>query len=330
MKTNKNYFFVGTALQVINAVEYVEKITSKSSNILIVYNTKSTVRKEVEAAINNYKWNRIIYLGSTSVLSIKNQTIKFVLNNLFAFIKLQFISFKKASLIGNDINYFFRYTVKKNQNNKIVYIDDGTATINYKEDNPYKTFKDKKNRLLYQFLGIKTFIIKPTIFFTNYKEILKTKTKSKIIENDYSYLKEVIKNQKESTIIYFIGDPHVERGYLTKETYLNKLRQVKNTFEEKVVYIARLYEDKNKLNEISKIITVLENDVPFEMYMVNQKIKPKILIGYHSSVFFNAHKMFGESLEYYFIKLPNFTNKIHYANVEKLWEKLAVFAKQFK
>lgn len=330
MKINKkNYFFVGTGLQVINSVEYIHNVCEiDTQNILVICNTKMTVRREVESTLNFYNWDKIIYLSPNFLLTIKPKIINFILTNFFSILKIKSLNYSEATIIGNDINYFFRYASKKMNDGNVILIDDGSGSINYKQDSPFQRLNDKKNKFLFILLGIKKYIIKPKMFFTSFAEDLKSIKELNVLENNYLYLKHKVKTYEIKNVIYFIGDPHVERGYINKDEYLLKLSILKEQFETPIIYIPRIFEHKKKLEDISQIIDVQKNIVPFELFIATSAIKPKAIIGYHSSVLFNTYKIFGTAIEYYFIKLPNYTNEIHYSNVKKLWVKLSSFAKE--
>lgn len=327
----KNVFFVVTGLQVINAVECIYGMNKENDyNILVVCNKENTARTEVNSALNLHKWDKIIYLPPTFILNIRITFLKFILNFIFSWIKINTINFKNADLIGNDITIYYRYATKKKGIGQTIFIDDGNGTVNYKEENPYKDFKNIKNKTLFKLLGISKHIIATDVFFTAYPSFISKKENQKVIKNDFSHIKLLKANKGKSDLVYFIGDPHVERGYLSKEKYLKILINVKNLFGENLIYIPRIFEDEDKLAEISRHIKVQRNYMPFELFVASSDKLPKALVAYHSTALFNTNKMFGNSIEYNYIRLPDFTNEIHMNNVKSFWENLDKFATEIQ
>ena len=131
---------------------------------------------------------------------------------------------KGAFIVGNDINPFFRYAVRKIKNpEKVCLIDDGSGSVNYNPNyNPINHYKHIRNKLLYSFLSIKSFKIRTSYFFSTYDSIKKV-FDGEFIKNDFEFLKNKKVQQQPKNCIYFVGDPHVERGYLDEKIYLKIL-----------------------------------------------------------------------------------------------------------
>ena len=331
MTKKKNYFFVVTGLQVINSVEYIHYHQKHNElNILVVCNRASTARFEVNSSIKIYNWDKIIYLPTTNILKIRYNWLRFFLSIFYSFFRLKFINFDNATIIGNDITAYFRYMSKNKKISKIVFIDDGNGTINYTNDNPYRVFKNFKSKFTYKFLNIDKHKIEPHVFFTSYPESIGSMDSKTIIKNEFSYIKSLKSKEKRIDKYYFVGDPHVERGYLSREEYLNVLIKINIHFNNKLVYMPRLFENKSKVQEISQHLEVQYNDVPFELFLATIETKPRALIAFHSTVLFNVNKMFGNSIDYYYTKLPNYTNDEHMKNLETIWNELDEFAIELK
>lgn len=326
-KRNKNYFFVVTGLQVINCVEYIHSNNViKDFNVLIVCNKENTARLEVNSTLKLYDWDKVIYLPPSFILNLKNSSLKFLINLFYSWIRLNVINFKGSSIIGNDITIFFRYITKNKKIKNIVFIDDGNGTINYNSKNPYEEFKGRSNKFIYKFLAIHKHVFFPNIFFTAYPESIKPLSNQKIITNNFAYINNLKKNTVTIEKVYFIGDPHVERGYMSKEEYIEALIVLNNLFDNNLIYVPRIYEGNDKLNEIRNHMQVLKNDTPFENFIVTSEFLPTALVAFHSTVLFNLKKMCGDSLKYYFIKLPHYTNEFHMNNLKTIWSSLEEFA----
>lgn len=329
--SNKNYFFVVTGLQVINCVEYIHATNSHEDvNILIVCNKEKNARFEVNSTIKLYDWDKIIYLPPSFILDLKSTSLKLIFNLMYSWIRLKFINFKSSNIIGNDLTIFFRYVTKHKNLKDVIFIDDGNGTVNYNPQNPFNDFKGRSNKFIYRFLSIDKHVFYPNIFFTAYPDYIKLLPNQKIIINNFSFISNLKKHTNKVNKVYFIGDPHVERGYMTKEQFFDTLKFVNKLFDNNVIYVPRVYEGDEKLNEIKNYMQVLKNDTPFENYIVSSEFLPIALIAFHSTVLFNLNKMCGDSMKYYFIKIPNFTNDVHMNNLTNIWLSLKEFATELQ
>lgn len=333
-KQNKNYFFASTGLQIINAIEYVHHAKlERQKNTLIVYNDDKFVRSEVQSVISYFNWNKIIFLPNTFFLNINNGHIRFLFFSIYNAFRIRLMSFKDTSIIGNDLNPYFRYATKSKGLKEIVFIDDGTGTVHYTGSNPYDTMIGVKARLLYRLLNIRHHKVVPNLFFCafnleNYSP--DPVANQKYIKHSFDYFSSLATNKSKKDVIYFIGDPLVTRGYLTLEKYLFIIEEVKRKFNKEIIYIPRFFEDEEIVNEVSKIVRVQRNDVPFELFIMKSEYLPTGIIGFHSSAIFNVHSIYGSIMEYHFIKMPNFKRQSHRETVAKMWLSMSTFATEFK
>jgi hypothetical protein len=327
-KRNKNYFFVVTGLQVINCVEYIKNYQlDKGYNVLFVCNKKINSRLEVLSLIKNHYFDEVIFMPPTFLLNKKIARYNFVLINLISFFKIFLFKFNEGHLVGNDLNAFYRYACKKSKNVKISFIDDGSGSVNYKAENPFKYFKNYKNKLLYKFLRINNYDILFDQYFTSYGSFFLQKFKYKIVNNNFNYLKNISFSNINDYII-FIGDPHVERGYISEDNYLDILVKIRDMFQKEIIYVPRIFESTKKLKKIEQIMSVQRNDFPIEIYLSSLEKLPNRIITFHSSALFNVRNLFGENIDYHYIKLPNYTNEVHMKNLQKIWNDLASFSKE--
>lgn len=330
----KNYFFVCTGLQVVNAMEYLyhEKLED-SENILVTYFFYKQVYEEVQMIVDQFPWTKIIHIIPPTLLNIKNENLRYIATNLYGNIHIRMLKFSKSTIIGNDLNPYYRFATRSKQLEKIVFIDDGAGSVHYDGNSPYSGY-GIKNKIMYQLLGIKNHIVRPNVFFTSFTldKFLTFKSEDQIIvANSFQYLKSRCEDKKKSDVIFFIGDPLVERGYISFEKYINSIKKVQDQFsDKKLIYIPRLTESKHFLGRLTPYVTIQRNQVPFEIFISSLDYFPYALVGYHSSVHFNVRKMYGDAVKFYFIRLTDFTTETHVKIINKIYDSLSQFATEIQ
>ena len=334
MKNNNkvNYFFVCTGLQLINAIEYIKYAKlDGDKNILITYFYYKNVYEEVKLIIKMYPWTKVLHIISPTLLNIKNEHLRFVATNIVGNFYIRRLSFKKTTIIGNDLNPYFRYATRSKQLKDIVFIDDGAGSTHYDGSSPYLTY-GIKNKIMYRLLGLKSHLVKPLTFFSSFsleRFIDKKDIDQNIIRHSFEYLRSSAKEKQKSKIIFFIGDPLVERGYISLEKYIEAIEFVKNKFSTyEIIYIPRITEGDEVVTKLSSVVKVQRNVVPFEIFISGLNYFPYAIAGYHSSVHFNVHSMYESSIKYYFIKLQDYTTKTHQSIIKKIWKSLEKFAEE--
>ncbi|RAR70249.1 hypothetical protein [Flavobacterium aciduliphilum] len=330
--SKKNYFFVCTGLQVVNAMEYLyhEKLED-SENILVTYFFYKQVYEEVQMIVNQFPWTKIIHIIPPTLLNIKNEHLRYIATNLYGNVHIRSFRFANSTIIGNDLNPYYRFATRSKKLKKIVFIDDGAGSVHYDGNSPYSGY-GIKNKMMYRLLGIKNHIVRPNVFFTAFlleKFLPKKSENQTIITNSFKYLKSKCQDKERSDIMFFIGDPLVERGYISFEKYVQAITAVQEKFtDKKLIYIPRLTESDHFLHQLEPYVTIQRNKVPFEIFISSLEYFPYALVGYHSSVHFNVRKMYGNSINFYFLRLKDFTTKTHYENTNKILDSLAKFAKE--
>ena len=166
----------------------------------------------------------------------------------------------KVTLLNDGLNIFSILELRKK-----------TLNINYR----------LKDNLLSNMLHIKDI---PSIeFFVPFK--LRTDGADYCKIFDY----EQPQNYKiDSSTVYFIGSPLVETGIVEKEYYLqilSNLYKVNKTL--KIKYFAHRAESDTNLKEYSHMFEIIRNHDPFETFICNSNILPKVIISFYSSVLLN-------------------------------------------
>lgn len=324
--------FVTTGLQTLNTLELIDYLKLKDVHLCICADKPRTI-EEVESLKDEFEWRSVRYLPGRSIALSSN----FVVYNLFSLVVglLKFNRLKGLKpniIIGNDINPYFNAYVryKSGDRTKVYLIDDGSGSINLDlNEVKYQFIKHPRNKFLYQGLGIKNYRLKVDYFFTSYKGF-KQFDDLATIENSWSFLKSKVSSQNARDVLIFIGDPHVERGYLTEDQFLDVLAHVKRSFGKDIIYMPRAMESVSKLEKIRAFAEVLSMNKPFEVFMANSDFYPLQVIAFHSTVLFTMRQLYDDRIKYYWMKLPNFTNQRHIDSLKQIWLKLDQFATEFE
>lgn len=324
--------FVTTGLQTLNTLELINHLNLNDVHLCICADKPRTI-KEVESLKSEFKWRSVRYLPGRSIALSSNfivYNLFYVIGGLLNFNKLK--GLKPDIIIGNDINpYFNAYVQFKSRDETQVYlIDDGSGSINLDlNEVKYRFLKHPRNKILYQGLGIKNYRLKVDYFFTSYKGF-KQFDELITIENSWSFLKSKLKSQKARDVFIFIGDPHVERGYLSEVQFLDILADIKRNFGKDIIYMPRAMESASKLENVKAFAEILPMNKPFEVFMANSDFYPLQVIAFHSTVLFTMKQLYEDRIKYHWMKLPNFTNQKHMESLEQIWIKLDQFAVEFK
>lgn len=118
---------------------------------------------------------------------------------------------------------------------------------------------------------------------------------------------------------YFIGQPLIQRSFVTKIDYFNCVAtSVSRSPDNKIFYIAHRDEDSLILSEINEIpgCEVVELDVCIEWYMIKKKIAPLMVFGSSSTALLTLGLIFPEANICIFnINYKNYPNIRHYEKI---------------
>ena len=331
-RLKKNQFFIITALQLINAVEYIHQSGKQDEyNELILVTIGHKVKSELMTIIDIYKWSAVIHLFPEWMLKIKYFSVRTPIMNIWAKYRLDRIFSPQSVLIfGHERNLYCRYIAKKSKTSIQVLLDDGAGSLAFNKDAPVH-ISGKVSVALEKYFGVKDYLVHPHYFFTAYKEKLINTDMGKInlIMNDFSFLKDLARHRKIGKSVYFIGDPLVERNVISEDAYFRQIEEIKAIYGSNLFYVPRSTEDQQKVERISKIVPIIRPGVPFEVFLVSNEILPFKLIGYHTSVLFNTHKIFGNAIELYHIKLKEFKREIYKEILPKVYKELDLISKEW-
>lgn len=328
----RNQFFVVTALQLINAVEYIYQHGKEQDyNELILCTVSYKIKKEAETVLPLYNWSNIIELIPDKVLKIRNSLLHSALTSLISKKNLNKLFDPEAELIfGHERNVFCRYMSMKGKNSVQILLDDGAGSIAFKHDHVVK-HGGRLPLYIERFFGVKDYHIKPDYFFTAYQDKIDPQALGtiKLKENKFSYLKKIAKDRKTGSDVYFIGDPLVERNVISEEDYFRQIKEVQEIYGNNLSYVPRSTEDPEKVSRIGEFVQLIKPGVPFEVFLVTKNELPLVLVGYHTSVIFNTHKIFGDAIQLFHIKLKEFKREIYKEILPKVYKELDLISKEW-
>lgn len=326
----KNQFYVSTSLQVLNAIEYIYRFNKENDiNEVIVLNKTQHTLEEIKGALSLFSnWSNISILYPKWYFNLKLKKLQPIVDALWSRYRLSRLLDKSAyTVLGHDRTLYCRYVSKNGNPAGQVLLDDGTCSINYYFRETFKSLS-RKGKLISLIYGLKEYRVQPQYFFTAYKDVLEGREANSItfVENDYSFLNSFSKSKRQGKKVYFVGDLLVERNRTTEAEYMQNLNELKSMFGEELYYVRRQGEDLDKLNRISDLMRVVSPTVPFELYLLTSEELPSKLVGYHSTVLFNVHKILGNSIPLYFIRLRKFNSSVYQAEIQAVHKELEKIA----
>ena len=255
MSINKgNVIYVESPFQVLQAYELVEKL--KKDKFVIILR------------LNNLKNNNEQMLELIKVLKLKNtDTFK---NNPFSLmmmmLKLFFLSIRSKRIFIGDENSKVYKIIKFFLFSKVIYMDDGVATINSKSNN----------------------VPRFSIFNTN----------NIYLKNDFSELSKFLNKKlldSEKKIALIVGTKAIEEHILSEEDYFRFVNfstdQTKNL---EVYYWPHRGESSKTIEQINNHskIKVISTNLPIELVSLVMNASPEIIISMFSTALFSLKKIY--------------------------------------
>jgi len=307
---------ISSPLQLLNFKEYIKSNNIKNYDLIIL----SFIKKEEE---------QITY--SANVLKLK---IHKKINRLSFLQYCQLKSFSKTNdkynqlIIGNFFSdpHLFLYHTSRIKN--LVVLDDGINSSLI--DKYYKTEKKiiKSNFIkifLFNFFKIKTSYPLKFTMFTLFDIHFKSNN-IKLIKNNFSYVKSLIKSFNDDDDIYLVGQPFVELNMITNKDYEFILSKIKSKYN-KIVYIPSRKESDLNLEKIHKKFgfEILKTMTNIELYFIDNGLIPKKIIGFNSSALITLNNIFNSQenlINIISYKIDFESNRLSSNDINKYYQKL--------
>lgn len=323
MKNKKtNLFTISTPSQMMNALEFISYYKIQNENNIVVVSSASDA-----FYLQILKIGAGFNLISHKVFTAKHSIIKQAAYNKMP-LKLWRLRVSKLNIkqiidsesfdrlvLGNYANFISQYCTQLLKVPTFV-LDDGNGSIlravkrerEINEKTPFFEFNRKKNglwlvKLVMGFYKYK--IPQQLIFFSSYTFSLVAE--DTIVHNNYSYLKSLFRGQQlDHELVYFIGSPISEVGYITEEAELEMIINTLASYNKsKMVYISHRLDSKYKLNELKKSVEVLSYDLPIEFALTQNIDLPSNIGGFFTSALFNLAEVVASDVLFYSVKIPD-------------------------
>jgi len=304
-----NVYLIMTPHQLMNALEARHYFGLKDNYIIIII-TPTYPDKAFTPLLEDHSWENVTFLEPKYNLegfdyrknqqSIKSRYLSFcnerhrrVMLNEYA----KTLRGVSSLILGNYEMDFMKHFSNQVHYNRLIALDDGTATLRvYKErrnNNHISSFTRIKKSIREMILGLDTTETEKITFYTTYD--LKPVDGDIVINNEYTYLKQMSSQARDNGKIYFLGQQFVEMKILNEDVYIDYMKKIKEYYNgEQLAYIAHKHEDVKKIERIETDVglEVQRFDVPIEYRMSVKGDKPKVLAGFSSSAIENCERLF--------------------------------------
>jgi hypothetical protein len=216
--------------------------------------------------------------------------------------------------IGHIDDVWMRFFVKRVKAKNTVLLEDGIATLaiaarryGSNENDPFPLHQNKPGKGFFRnnifeerLLGNQNVTLSSLTFFTAYKSI-EVNAHDRIVENRFLCLKEkAVRKQVPVNEVWFIGQPLVERGIISKKEIIALLTKVKNRWgstNEYFYVIHRSERSPQYLNEVG--YKTISFDNPIEVVLTQQHGLPRVIGSVNSSALINLLKLQNETKLFY-------------------------------
>lgn len=293
----KNIFIAASPLQLLNCIEASYFFKTKNNILLLLYTSETEALKQMKLLIDFVEWKAIYYIALPQKSLDKFFYSKAINSKLIDIQKEQidkvFVGEYRSDHINHIVNTLDR------QNNYLV--DDGAASLFYHENRVRSNVKKKITQLIYRLFFYKLNSIDYT-FFTFFD--IKGK---KIYKNNYTFFKKYLSEKEHSEKVYFIGQPLVELGIMTKINYKNELRKVIKFYGNKeFTYILHRRQDTSLVHDLSMDLNFqykrLDNLIELEMILA--KSVPSNFATFYSTAIMILPQLLKDST-YHAFKIDN-------------------------
>jgi len=211
------------------------------------------------------------------------------------------------------INYYrahMRHIINRLRHKNLILIEGGTDALAtnalryipeqyyYEVDDDRSYWKKLRSWLTNRYIYLDNRALPSVTFFSAYD--LEVIYSDHIIKNEYSYIKQWIKEQESLNEVFFLGQPLVEDGYMKSEVYYKYMMKILDYLAgNKIVYLPHPRESETFAEIISKSfgICIRRYTLPIELQIILYGPKPKILTGFWTSAIGNCRHIFGNDFD---------------------------------
>lgn len=317
---SKSVFLARTPLQVINCNEAKKEFNiNDSHSVLILFTDYKPSLTQILNNIHYQNWKKVHCLFQ--IFDKKNKLL-FIFQKFVGLIKLLSLSRRYNNceylFVGHIDDAWMRFIIKRVKYKKLVLLEDGVATIdiagrrlNSSLNSEFPMPPGKKSRKIfgndsfeYYLLGKQRLILRQITFFTAYNNIL-ISPQDELIENRFSHLKSNKKpDQVKKREVWFIGQPLLERGIISKDDFKGILQRIKKVWRNGYSYFYVAHRSSRIPNAIyEEGFSLLRFDDPIEKVLVTNNSIPGVIGSVNSAALLNISKIFyPEEVKLFFIE----------------------------
>lgn len=320
-KTHKSVFLARTPLQMLicNEAQRHFCIGSSNSTLVLLTDYKPSFEQIGKNIVAN-QWHKVHKV----FWAMAKKNGPFVLiQKVVGLLRLYWLTVRNNQIdnlfIGHIDDVWMRFFVRRVRAQNIVLLEDGVATLRIADrrygSSVHSYFPLHQNKPSKGFfrnsifedkvLGDQNVTLKLLTFFTAYNDI-KVNGVDHIVENKFLNLREkAVKNQETTNQVWFIGQPLVERGIITKNELLELLTKVKNRWGLGCEYFYVIHRSERTPQYLDEIgYKTISFDNPIEVVLTQQQQLPRVIGSVNSAALINSIKILGDAnVEFFFCKL---------------------------
>ncbi len=315
-----NLFFIHSPLQLLNAIEAREKLSSKKNDLLIIsYSGEKKNDDQIDKLLHYYKWDNIEKLPV--YISMKERIFRYI---LFTFKLLRQKNIIKIAFIGEYRSDYIWMVINNLDIKEIYTIDDGNATLNllniFKNIDQFNKTRLKSKDYIFNIVGLNNSHRSITNLFTIYE--FPNLKKYKIVRNNFEYLqKKMEKLTIDKNTIFFIGTWMTEPGFMDEKYFYESLGKIFNYYEgQNIIYIPHRREDVKKISMLFPNIQINRFKNIVELEFLFKKVRPFHIASFYSTALYTLNKIYNvEKVDSFLFDL-NKIDKKYYDNVKKSYD----------
>ncbi|MEF3077573.1 hypothetical protein [Winogradskyella poriferorum] len=289
--TKRYVLLVLSPFQFINVLEYLHTKTINYSDCDLVLLSERQIA--IDQIINEFDEIKQFANIHIPMLGKGNYWLRFLKTK-----KLLKRFNKHIPIVGNLDNHWSKYVLKNSPKEiKPVAVDDGAASIDIlklRNKNEYRTshpkILSKKGLLEFLFLKPKKALPKSIRFFSCFN--IQPSSKDELLINNFDYTKRKYQVNDLTLVdeIWVLGTPLLQKGFITQEANEYVLDTLK-VFSENKGFKVKYFMHRIEKLENDNGFEIVKNTMPFEMFYLNARKKPRYIISYYSTSLYVLHKM---------------------------------------
>ncbi len=306
---------IQSPLQALNLVEYSHRFGRRVDFVLVadIPAVGPNSRTRIEAVLSLVSPRQVIYHDTR--LWPQRRPSRRTLVSAEATLRAH-LSDSSYEFVVGEFRSTFAWAVLhslKDLTRNIVVLDDGAATLRIGRRRSVPQSRQQWRQKFIIFLlfacGIRAPVPRGGLtFFTAYALEDRVAVDDTVVRNDYRTLSAELRAlPPDDCSVYVIGGPYREAGVVDKgdvELALALTRFARESTGKEVVYMAHHREGPDKLDALREEVTVVTQNVPFEIYPRVLGKRPRTVVGYYSSLFVTLAELFGDSVEIIALEIP--------------------------